>query len=399
MIRLLVFTTLYPNAAQPRHGIFVEQRLRHLVASGGVHARVVAPVPWFPSTHPRFGRYAMFASVPPFERRHGLEVWHPRYPVIPKLGMNAAPFLLAGAVWRHLRRLRELQDFDAVDAHYLYPDGVAAVGMARRLCKPVVMTARGSDLNVIARYPWPRRAIRWAASKADHVITVSDALRARLESIAVPLEHVTALPNGVDLSQFCPGERGVLAREFGFKGPILLSVGHLVEGKGHHIVIDALAELPNFGLIIVGAGKEERALRERIKARKLESRVHLAGAVPHERLTDYYRSADALVLASRSEGMPNVVLEALACGTPVVASAVGGIPEVVKAPEAGCLVNERSPQAFVKAIKGLFAHYPDRRRARRFAEQFDWGTTTRGQLEIFQRICWHHATACEHPAR
>ncbi|MEO8747434.1 MAG: glycosyltransferase family 4 protein, partial [Rhodanobacter sp.] len=127
VIRLLVFTSLYPNAEQPQHGIFVEERLRHLVASGLVTATVVAPVPWFPFRHRRFGRYARFARVPAYEQRHGIRIEHPRYPVIPKFGMGVAPSLMYRALLPVLRRhLANGNGFDLIDAHYFYPDGVAA---------------------------------------------------------------------------------------------------------------------------------------------------------------------------------------------------------------------------------------------------------------------------------
>lgn len=386
MIRLLVFTTLYPNAAQPHHGIFVEQRLRHLVASGEVQARVLAPVPWFPSAHPRFGRYAAYARVPRFERRHDIDILHPRYPVLPKFGMSAAPVLLAGAMWAWARRLCREQDFDAIDAHYFYPDGVAAVWLAKRLHKPVVVTGRGSDINVIARYRQPGRAIRWAARNADQTVVVSDALKQRLLASGVAESQVAVVPNGVDLSVFCPGSPGALARDFGVQGPALLSVGHLVEGKGHHIVIDALTRLSGFSLVIVGSGPDEAALRAQVVRWGLERRVKLAGAVAHARLAEYYRDAYAVILASRGEGMPNVVLESLACGTPVVASAVGGIPEVLTTPEAGRLVAKRTAEAFAEAVTALVASYPDRAATRRYAELFDWAATTRAQLQIFKQI-------------
>src|SRR5688572_15378770 len=125
-MKLLTFSTLYPNAARPIHGIFVETRLRELLASGQVESKVVAPVPWFPIRHAAFGDYARHASVPAEERRHGVEVLHPRYPLIPKLGMTAAPLLLAQAMKPTIRKLLQRYDFDAIDAHYLYPDGVAA---------------------------------------------------------------------------------------------------------------------------------------------------------------------------------------------------------------------------------------------------------------------------------
>src|SRR5271166_1580648 len=163
-VQILTFTTLYPSAVRPQHGIFVETRLRKLVESGAVDARVVAPCPWFPFASPRFGSYAVFARMPREEVRYRLQIDHPRYPVLPKIGMSAAPLALAAAVLPRLRRrLREGGDIDLIDAHYFYPDGVAAVLLGRALGLPVVVTARGSDLNLIADYAVPRRWIRWAA--------------------------------------------------------------------------------------------------------------------------------------------------------------------------------------------------------------------------------------------
>lgn len=393
MIRLLVFTTLYPNAAQPYHGIFVEERLRHLLATGKIQARVLAPVPWFPSSNARFGRYAAFAQVPRFERRHGIEIWHPRYPVIPKVGMTLAPFLLAAAMWPILHQMRREEAFDAVDAHYFYPDGVAAVWLAKRLGKPITVTARGSDINVLAQYRWPRRAIVAAARSADSVVTVSRALAQRLIKLGVPEAGVCVLRNGVDLKRFQAGESNALHRDFGVQGHVLLSVGHLVEGKGHHLVIDALERLPGYSLVIAGAGSEDAALRKRIKARGLEERVRLAGAVCRDRLIDYYRAAFALLLASRREGMPNVVLEALACGTPVVATSVGGIREILKEPQTGRLVGARTAEALSEAVQDLANSGVDRDAIRRYAERFGWETTSSGQLKLFERIMQHGKAA------
>src|SRR3954469_21582026 len=136
-MRVLLFSTLYPSAAHPQHGIFVETRLRHLVASGRVAARVVAPCPWFPVASPRFGSWGRHAAIPRFELRHGIEIAHPRYPLLPKIGMATAPLALAGALLPVLRRtIREGQDFELIDAHYFYPDGVAAVLLGLALDRP-----------------------------------------------------------------------------------------------------------------------------------------------------------------------------------------------------------------------------------------------------------------------
>ena len=181
-MNILTFSTLYPSAARPQHGIFVETRLRKLVESGAVSARVVAPCPWFPFASEQFGDYAAFARTPEKETRHGLEVEHPRYPLPPKIGMSAAPLALFSATLPFLRRqLRQGHGFDLIDAHYFYPDGVAAVMLGQALSRPVVVTARGSDLNLIARYAIPPLdPLGGAAGGADGLIAVSSGLQQRM---------------------------------------------------------------------------------------------------------------------------------------------------------------------------------------------------------------------------
>ena len=175
-MKILTFSTLYPNAARRNHGIFVETRLRHLLASGKAESKVVAPVPWFPWRNPRFGEYAAFAGVPREEQRHGIDVAHPRYVTVPKLGMSVAPFLLAAGARSVVESIiRRGYDFEIIDAHYFYPDGVAAVLLGRHFAKPVVITARGTDVNLIPDYWAPRRKIQWAAHRAAGIITVARA--------------------------------------------------------------------------------------------------------------------------------------------------------------------------------------------------------------------------------
>lgn len=386
-MKIVTFTTLFPNAVRPNHAIFVETRLRHLVASGKVQSRVVAPVPWFPLAGKRFGQYGEFARVPAAENRFGLEVSHPRYPVIPKVGMNLAPMLLARAARATLARLLdEGYDFDLIDAHYFYPDGVAAVKLGQYFNKPVVITARGSDISLIPQYPVPRKLIQWAAANAAAMITVCDALKTELVALGAAAERITPLRNGVDLQRFQPGERAALRAALGVSGFALLAVGNLVELKGHDLAIGALPLLPDATLMIAGGGPERGRLEALAQALGVAARVRFLGPVPQAELARYYGAADALVLASSREGWANVLLESMACGTPVVASNVWGTPEVVAAPEAGVLMRERSRQGVADAVGALRAAYPDHAATRRYAEQFSWDTTTAGQLQLFGAI-------------
>jgi glycosyltransferase involved in cell wall biosynthesis len=387
MIKTLTFSTLFPNAAQPIHGIFVANRLSHLLASGTVATEIVAPVPWFPFANAAFARYARYAATPDRERRFDTTVHHPRYPLVPKISMEMAPGLLyLGARRTVAAILRRGFDFDLIDAHYFYPDGVAAVLLGGAFGKPVVITARGSDINKIAEYPVPRRMILWAARRAHGLITVCQALKDRLVALGAGADRIRVLGNGVDLTAFRPQDREVLRARHALSGPTLLSVGNLVPLKGHDIVIDALGALQSASLLIAGAGPEREALARHAAKRGVEGRVRFLDQLPPEKLAEFYAAADVLVLASSREGWANVLLEAMACGTPVVASSVGGTPEVVTEPAAGLLVKERAAPAFAAAIARLLEHPPARGATRAYAERFSWDRTTAGQIELFRAI-------------
>lgn len=394
-MKILVFSTLYPNAERPHHGIFVENRLRHLLAASGYEARVVAPVPWFPSASPRFGRFAGFARVPRREERHGITIDHPRYPVIPKIGMSVAPLLLYHAVRRHVARLVAQARFDLIDAHYFYPDGVAAGLLAREFGLPYAVTGRGTDLNLIPQYAIPRRQLRKAAEGAAGLITVCAALAEDLAAIGIPRKRVTVLRNGVDLSVFRRDESGrqALRRTLGLEGPVIASVGHLIARKGHDLAIKALAQISGAELLIAGAGPDEAALRRLAESLAVDGRVHFLGVLAHDRLKKVYSAADVLMLASSREGWPNVLLEAMACGTPVVATAVNGSPEVVQDRVAGRVVADRTPDALAAATREILSALPDPAAVRAYAERFSWDETSRGQIALFDAICRAAKTA------
>ncbi len=386
-MRILTFTTLYPSAARPQHGIFVETRLRQLVASGRVAARVMAPCPWFPFAAARFGRYAVIARTPREELRHGLPVDHPRYPLLPKIGMSTAPLALYAAALPVLRRqIREGRGFDLIDAHYFYPDGVAAVLLGRALGRPVVITARGDDLDLIPTYAAPRRWIRWAAARAAGLITVSSGLKRRLAALGIAAERARVLRNGVDLAFFHPMERDAARRALGLTRPTLLAVANLVEKKRHRLMVEALAAAPGADLVIVGDGPERPAIEALARERGVADRVRLLGAMPQDRLPEIYSAADLLLLPSSREGWPNVLLESMACGTPVLVSDIDGMADIVAAPAAGRIVEDCTPGGLAAAIRSVLAAPPDRADTRAYAEGFDWRSTTEGQLELFGEI-------------
>jgi glycosyltransferase involved in cell wall biosynthesis len=386
-IKLLTFSSLYPSTALPNHGVFVENRLRHLVANFPVRSVVVAPVPFFPSGAEMFGTWGRYARVPAYEVRGGLEVHHPRFAAIPRVGMTLAPRLLYQASRRTIAALiRDGLTFDAIDAHYVYPDGVAAVWLGRYFKRPVVLTARGSDVTLLPAFRGPRRMIARALGEADGLIAVSAALARLMETLGAPAGSVTVLRNGVDAAAFRPMDRAAARAELGLTRPTLISVGQLISRKGHHRAIEALVDLPEWDLLIVGEGPEKANLAALIARLGLGARARLLGAQPHTALPRYYSAADALILASDREGWANVLLEAMACGTAAIASNIPGSSEVVQRPEAGRVMTENTPAGIVAAVRDLFAVPPSRAATRAYAEAFGWEQTSAGQYALFSRL-------------
>lgn len=399
-MRVLTFTSLYPSAVRPRHGIFVETKLAAMQRVADVDARVVAPVPWFPFTHRRFGVYGRYASTARIEIRAGLEVFHPRYLTVPQIGMSAQALAMASGASRTIARLNEGFNFDVIDAHYFYPDGVAAAIIARRINKPLVINARGSDVNVLTNFTWPRKMIVWAAQVATAIVTVSAALKDRLVTLGVERGKIDVIRNGVDRERFVPVDR-LTARariKTAIGSPLVLAVGNLVPEKGHELLIEALTMLPEARLIIVGDGPLRPSLVRQIEERGLSNRASILPPMDQNELKWAYGAADLIALTSTREGIPNVLLEALACGRPVVAFPVGGIPEIMTAPLTGTLVTERSPCAMAKAVAELLRAAPKAEEISAFASRFDWSAAAEAQVNVLCRAISAHslqnATTC-----
>ena len=374
-VNILTFSSLYPNSNDPSHGIFVERRLRELVGRTSIRSTVVAPVPWFPFRSPIFGDYARTAAVTRSELRFGIDVWHNRYPVIPRIGMNVAPKLMAHASKRTVQRCVTENRIRLIDAHYFFPDGVAASILARELDIPYVITARGSDINLIASFASPRKQMLRAAQGASALVAVSEGLANAMRNLGMPAEKIHVLRNGVDLDFFCPADDRSSPKDE-FAGELtFLSAGALKEAKGHDIAIRFVSQLPSARLFIAGRGPQEAELRNLAKQLNVADRVIFAGVLDQDALRARYREADALILMSEREGMPNVILESLACGTPVLATSVGGIPELLLDPNCGEAVSSRSVDALAHAWRNLSRRGVHSRRIREIAMQYSWEDT------------------------
>lgn len=389
MIKTLLFSSLYPNSRQPRHGIFVETRLRQLLSSGQVETKVVAPIPRFPLKFGIFKRYSELDTVPAYEIRNDIDVYHPKYTLIPKIGKNLTPKSMAAAALPVIKDIiKNGFDFDIIDAHYFFPDGVAAAIIAKELNKPLVITARGTDVNLFADYKRPGQMIMDAANHSRAVICVADSLRQKLISKGVDADKITVLRNGVDNNVFKPAddaERIDLRKKLKIENTTLLAVGNLTQIKGFDLLLDAIAMLAEINLIIIGEGEEKKNLLQQASQLNISKRVRFVSNISQNELREYYVAADLLALTSVREGMPNVVLESIACGTPVVATDVGGVSEVLTE-NCGIIIKNRDADQLAAAINETLGGKFNRDTVAAIGAENSWQETTKGQLEIFNRI-------------
>jgi len=373
MLRVLTLTTLFPDATRPTFGVFVERQTRGLAARDGVEVEVVAPLAMPPWPLRRLAQYRGRIRLPLHEMRNGLSVHRPRFLHFPGPGARFAPMLMARALLPMLRRLRETFPFDLIDAEFFWPDGPAAVALGKALGVPVSIKARGSDIHHWGTNGPTAAQVRDAGRAADGMLAVSAALKRDMVALGMPEERILVHYTGVDLDRFRPFDRTAAKVALGISGPLLITVGYLIERKGQQLVINALRQIPDATLLLVGEGPARGAIEAQIATAGLQDRVRLAGARPHEDLPALFAAADVMVLPSSSEGLANVWVEALACGTPIVIADVGGAREVIDRPEAG-LIADRTPDAIAEAVRRLLASPPDRQATRATAERFTWET-------------------------
>ena len=360
----------------------------------GCEARIVAPVPYFPPLKIDWRWH--YSQVVKREIVEGLDVHHPRYFMIPKVGMAFQGLMMFLSVFRFIRGIQTDFDFDLIDAHYVYPDGFVAVLLGHMLGKPVVVSARGSDINLYSKFPLIRKLLRFTLRRAAKAISVSAALKQAISRLGIPEDKVSVIPNGVDRQKFYPIPKQIARKKVGLsEQTVILSVSSLVPEKGLDTLIKAFALLvkdcpeKDLHLVLVGEGNDRNKLERLINSLGISSLVRLVGDVPHHELVHWYNAADLFCLASSREGWPNVILESLACGTPVVATPVGGIPEIICSEDFGLIVN-RSEHEIARGLHLALRKDWQSEKIVQYAAEHTWGQVAEDVRSVFEVVLENH---------
>lgn len=390
-MRVLVLSSVFPNAKQAGFGIFVRERVARMAQRCEVV--VVAPVPWFPLN--RVFRGPSRSGISRCETQGSLTVYHPKAFSIPGVmkALDGIFYFLSTVIL--VARIRRHFRFDVIDAHFAYPDGMAARLLGVVFRRPVTVTLRGTIVP-LSRFRLRRAQIAWVLGGAARVFAVSDSLKQVAVSLGIPADRIRVIPNGVDTTAFAPGHQREARAALGLPSerPIVLSVGVLSPRKGHQRVLQVLpmvlAAQPDLLYVVVGGagveGDTESLLRRQIEELGLQDSVYLAGPRPHVEIPRWLAAADVFCLATSNEGRANVILEALACGLPVVTTDVGGSREVIVDGMDGLLVPFGEPAALAQAlVRSLEAKWERQGIARRAAAR-TWDQTVENALAELRKV-------------
>jgi teichuronic acid biosynthesis glycosyltransferase TuaC len=341
-LRIAVVTPMLPVPHDLTRGRFTYETVRAL--SQLAEVRVFFQTMRYPSLPGMKPRSYIYGKVAADYKLPGLDVEAFDYPAVPVLSRAINGLVGSWALGPRVRAFKP----DLVLGYWVYPDGYAALRVARSLGVPCVIGALGSDIHV--RSGFNVMMTRKTLTGADAVLTVSEAMRlATIAEFGVKPAAVHTVINGFNTAIFGLADQAQARRRLGVGATdrVVVYVGRLVEAKGLRELVEASRELAaadeRFRLVLVGDGGMKAKLQALIHSAGLADKVRLPGGLPPEQVAEWICAADVLTLPSWSEGYPNVVVEAVACGRPVVATDVGGTREIINASN-GILVAPKNPK-------------------------------------------------------
>lgn len=392
-MRIVSIATLFPNPVKPGFGRFVSNQMRAVAARGDVDLTMISPIgipPWPLSLREPYDR---LAKIPELSDEVGIETHYLRFTTIPMIGGDSNPSRMAKAVLPLIRRMHAERPFDLVDAQFFFPDGPTAAIVARELGLPMTVKSRGADVHYWGKRPAALEQMLQAAEQASGLLTVSKALREDMIALGMPADKIAVHYTGLDRERFHPIERGAARAlvsalpSLGIwtKGPLIVTPGALIPRKGQGIVLEAMVHLPEARLALAGSGEDEARLRAEANILGIADRVHFLGQIDHELLPQLLCAADVMVLPSASEGLANVWIEGLACGTPIVIPDIGGAREIVKDASAGRIV-ERKPEAIAAAVSDILADPPSQADVAEHVSRFSWGVNAENLVHFWRGV-------------
>jgi len=393
--RVVVLSSLFPSSTTPGAGLFVRERMFRV--GRRLPLTVLSPRPWFPGQGliRRF-RPGYRPPAPQYEKQDGFDVYYPRFLSVPGVLRRLDGFFMALGCARELSRIRNSRGVDLIDAHFAFPDGVAARHLSRWFQIPFSVTLRGTEPGHL-RQPAKRVAIERVFAEASRVFAVSASLARVAGSHGAVANRLRVVGNGVDIDRFVriPQDRARARLGIPMGVPVIISVGGLVERKGFHRVIEQLPALlsrrPDLLFLVVGGASPEgdmsEALRAQVTRLGCDASVRFCGSIAPADLHVHLSAADVFVLATRNEGWANVFLEAMACGLPVVTTDVGGNAEVVSSPALGAVVPFGDGDALRGAIEAAVERTWDRDAIVSYARGNQWTERVETLVGEFRAIC------------
>lgn len=376
-MKILFLSNVFPNSLHPAKGTFNCSMIQALSELHPTH--VVSPVSWLDELSHRIKQKTRLnREWLPVESTNRLSVEYPRFYYSPKILHPHYGQFLYWSIRKSLNRAITRFQPDIILSYWLHPDGEVAVRAAQQHGLPVVVMTGGSDILLLTRNRHRRRAIKTVLQQADGIITVSNDIMSAVKNMKIHPDKIHTVYRGVNRSLFTPGNQQAARQRLGLPldRKIIVSVGRLEPVKGHTVLLDACLKISKQGIpftcYVLGNGSLETTLLQKAKDYGLEGLFQLSGSQQQSRLADWYRAADVIALPSLSEGIPNVLLEAISCGKQFVASRVGGIPEIAD-PIRDQLVAPNDPDELAEAICSMF------------------GAPVQNEIRSFEPISWQES--------
>ncbi len=342
-MKIIAITNLFPNKNEPTRGLFNKQQFIELAKL--CELKVVAPLPWYSNL-----------KVPEIEMIDGIETYHPRYFMFPRIGRSLYGFFFYFSLLKYVKAIYKNFAFDTVLATWAYPDAFGSYLIAKNLKKSIVIKVHGTDINEYARFFLRRNLIRFSLKRSNYIVAVSVDLAKKIRNLGVNIDKIHCIRNGIDHNIFKPLNKHECKNNLGLFGKkkIILYVGNLKKEKGLEVLLESFSKLcllrNDLTLIIIGCGNLQESLKLFSAKKGIGAKVLFVGIQPPHRVAEYLNASEVLCLPSFNEGIPNVILESLSCGVPVVACSVGGIPEIITSKSLGILVPPRDSFALFKAL-------------------------------------------------